>query len=172
MLKLAGILLILFGTSGWGIQKAGELDLRIRELRQLRQMMLLLEAEIRCTHCPLPDLFQKLGKQGDPPTGILFQKVGTALNRRNGKTFSEIWQTELEQQKAWFHLKKQDFQELQELGTLLGHLDVRMQTEVLHAYEERFRASEALAVQDALEKKQLYRYLGVLGGAVLSVLIL
>lgn len=54
MLKFLGIALLLSGTAGIGFGKARELDQRVEELRILRQLIMLLEGEIRCTHRPLP----------------------------------------------------------------------------------------------------------------------
>lgn len=65
MLKFLGIALLLSGTAGIGFGKARELDQRVEELRMLRQLIMLLEGEIRCTHRPLPELLISLGSGSD-----------------------------------------------------------------------------------------------------------
>ena len=60
MLKALGILCILAGSTGIGFLYAQELELRMAELQQIQQLLLLLRGEIRYMHQPLPEAFWHL----------------------------------------------------------------------------------------------------------------
>ena len=82
MLKFLGIALLLSGTAGIGFGKARELDQRVEELRMLRQLIMLLEGEIRCTHRPLPELLISLGERFGPPFQSFLVETGKELEAK------------------------------------------------------------------------------------------
>ncbi len=82
MLKALGMVCILAGSTGIGILCAAELDLRIRELEELEQRMLLLKGEIRYMHQPLPEAFLHLSAGAPPPFGDFFRPPPWQPRRR------------------------------------------------------------------------------------------
>lgn len=172
MLKILGIGLILSGTAGIGFGKARELDQRVEELRTLRQLVMLLEGEIRCTRRPLPELFYSLGERVRPPFQKFFTETGRALELHQGLTVQEVWKAQLALSRKNLHLSRQEYEELQEFGGMLGCLDLRMQTELCVWYGERLKMAVQTAAGEAGEKRRLYRCLGILSGVVLVVLII
>ena len=172
MLKILGIGLLLTGTAGIGFGKARELDQRVEELRMLRQFVMLLEGEIRCTHRPLPELLLSLGERTQPPFRNFFTETGRALELHQRLTVQEVWKEQLALSRKNFHLSRQEYEELQEFGGMLGYLDLQMQTELCVWYEERLKMAVQAAADEAGEKRRLYRCLGILSGVVLAVLII
>ena len=172
MLKLLGIGLLLSGTAGIGFGKAKELDQRVEELRMLRQFIMLLEGEIRCTHRPLPELLLSLGERTGSPFQSFFTETGRALELHQGLTVQEVWKEQLALSRKDLHLSRQEYEELMEFGGMLGYLDIQMQTELCLWYEERLKISVQTAMSEAGEKRRLYRCLGILSGVVLAVFII
>ena len=166
MLKFLGIALLLSGTAGIGFGKARELDQRVEELRMLRQLIMLLEGEIRCTHRPLPELLISLGERFGPPFQSFLVETHKSL------TVQEVWKEQLILSRNKFHLNRQEYEELLEFGGMLGYLDIQMQTELCLWYEERLKISVQTAMAEAGEKRRLYRCLGILSGVVLAVFII
>ena len=62
--------------------------------------------------------------------------------------------------------------ELEKLGSMLGCLDVEMQVSTLDYYLDQLKQSAEQAEQSAESRRKLYRYLGILSGAALAVLII
>lgn len=172
MLKFLGISLLLSGTAGIGFGKARELDQRVEELRMLRQLIMLLEGEIRCTHRPLPELLISLGERFGPPFQSFLMETGKELEAHKSLTVQEVWKEQLILSRKKFHLNRQEYEELLEFGGMLGYLDIQMQTELCLWYEERLKISVQAAMSEAGEKRRLYRCLGILSGVVLAVFII
>ena len=92
MMKLCGILCILSGSTGFGLICARELKLRITELKQLWQCMLLLQGELRYMHQPLPEAFLHLASKTSSPFQEFFLQTAQELRQRSGRTAEEIWE--------------------------------------------------------------------------------
>lgn len=171
-MKWLGIICILAGTGGIGLQMANELDLRIRELQALQQFVLLLEGEIRHLHRPLPEAFGSVGERTEPPFREFFLRTAEDLRSRNGQSAQIIWKRNLKNCADRLHLKEQDIKALGELGNMLGCLDVKQQLGALDYYQENLNRALADATEDAKSRRKLYRYLGILSGVAVVIFIL
>lgn len=171
MLKMLGIFCILSGSTGLGLACARELELRITELLQLREMMLLLRGEIRYMHQPLPEAFFHLSQNAAGPFRNFFLRTAEDLQKRDGRTSEEIWRRNLKKYFAGLHLSRQEQKDLEKLGSMLGYLDVEMQLSALDYYLERLKLSAEQARGASESRRRLYQYMGVLGGAALVILI-
>lgn len=171
MLKLFGILCILSGSTGFGIACARELELRIGELVQLQQMMLMLRGEIRYMHEPLPEAFLHLSVSAPSPFQEFFLHTAQELQRRDGQTAEEVWRRNLKKYFSGLHISRQEQKDLEKLGGMLGYLDVEMQVNMLDYYLEQLELSAGQAREAEKSRRRLYQYMGVLGGAALVILI-
>lgn len=172
MLKCLGILCILTGSTGIGFRMAKELELRIAELQQLQQLMICLRGEIRYMHQALPDAFLHLSGSAVKPFSNFFLQVAQDLQRRNGCSAQRIWKKHLAVCMEELHLNTQEIEQLEKLGTMLGYLDVEMQINALDYYLEQLKQSVQFAMEASKSRKKLYRYMGVLSGAALIILII
>lgn len=171
MLKLLGIFCILSGSTGLGLAFARELELRITELLQIQQMMMLLRGEIRYMHQPLPEAFLHLSGNAPAPFREFFLHTARDLQQRNGQTAEEIWRRNLRNYFSGLHISRQEKKELEKLGSMLGYLDVEMQMNALDYYLEQLKLSVGQAREASGSRRRLYQYMGVLGGAALVILI-
>lgn len=172
MLKAVGILCILAGSTGLGLSMARELELRIEELLQLQKLMLRLRGEIRYMHRTLPEAFFNLAGSASPPFSVFFRQTSLELQDRSGQTAEEIWTRNLQKHFSGLHITRQELTELEKLGSMLGCLDVEMQVSTLDYYLDQLKQSAEQAEQSAESRRKLYRYLGILSGAALAVLII
>lgn len=171
MLKLLGILCILAGCTGLGWLYARELELRMIELQQLQQLLLLFRGEIRYMHQPLPETFWHLSHKAPALFVDFLTKTAQELQERGGQTAEEIWRRNLKDCLPTLHIQKQEQRELEKLGGMLGYLDVEMQVNTLDYYLEQFERSSLQAAQTARNQKRLYQSMGILAGLALSVLV-
>lgn len=172
MLKGIGIVFILLGSTGLGLATAQDLEKRIMELQKLQQLMMLLHGKIRYMHQPLPEAFLHLGGSAPKPFGDFFLRTARDLQQRNGQSAEQIWKKNLNACLGGLHLSRQEMKELQELGGMLGCLDVEMQLNALNYYLEQLRQSVQRASETCKSRRRLYQYLGVLGGAALVIFII
>jgi len=171
MLKIFGILCILSGSTGIGLTCARELELRITELQELQQALLQLRGEIRYMHQPLAEAFLHIAGNAPEPFRKFFLHTAGDLQKRNGQTAEEIWGRNLKNDMAELHVSRKEMGELKKLGSMLGYLDVEMQISALDYYLEQLRLSVEQAREAAGNRRRLYQYMGILGGAALVILI-
>ena len=88
------------------------------------------------------------------------------------ETAEEIWTRNLQKHFSGLHITRQELTELEKLGSMLGCLDVEMQVSTLDYYLDQLKQSAEQAEQSAESRRKLYRYLGILSGAALAVLII
>ncbi len=171
MLKALGILCILAGSTGIGFLYAQELELRMAELQQIQQLLLLLRGEIRYMHQPLPEAFWHLSGKAPVPFADFLTKTAKELQERNGQTAEEIWKRNLKSCLPALHIDRQEQKDLEKLGSMLGYLDVDMQVNALDYYLEQLKQSSLRAQEMSKSHKKLYQYMGILVGAALTVLV-
>lgn len=108
----------------------------------LRQLIMLLEGEIRCTHAA-PGTADFPGERFGPPFQSFLVETGKELEAHKSLTVQEVWKEQLTLGRKKFHLNRQEYEELLEFGGMLGYLDIQMQTELCLWYEERLKISGA-----------------------------
>lgn len=170
-MKLIGIVCIIAGSTGVGMSCAQDLELRIAELAQIRQLVLLLKGELRYMHQPLPEAFLHLSEKAAYPFREFFIKVAEDMTARKGKTAENIWNQYLQECASGLHITRQEIKELEKLGSILGYLDVEMQINALDYYLEQLELSSLQAQEAYRSRRRLYQYMGILGGVALSILI-
>lgn len=170
-MKWLGMVCILMGCSGIGFLMARELEQRIWILVKLQQAMLLLQGELRCSHQTLAECFHRLSGRLEPPFSDFFKNMGTDLHKRCGTSAEEIWKQHLQDDLRELEMGKAERLELERLGRVIGYLDIRMQLEALEECLGRLKMAEEEARSQASQRRKLYRYMGMLGGIFLVLLV-
>lgn len=153
MLKLAGACLILCSAAGIGASYSGDLKRRVRELRVIKQMMYMLQGEIRYAHLPLPEAFTHVSVRLPAPFGLFLSGIADELKKADGRTLSEIWKAEEQKYIKKLHLTRTDLEQLETLGEVLGYLDTEMQLAAIRLYLEQLEQSLAEA-QEQMGSRQ------------------
>ena len=172
MLKLAGACLILCSAAGIGASYSGDLKRRVRELRVIKQMMYMLQGEIRYAHLPLPEAFTHVSVRLPAPFGLFLSGIADELKKADGRTLSELWKAEEQTYIKKLHLTRTDLEQLETLGEVLGYLDTEMQLAAIRLYLEQLEQSLAEAQEQMGSRQRLYQSLGIAGGVVLVILLL
>lgn len=171
MVKLLGIVCILAGSTGLGLSMAQDLERRTAELQELQQIMLLLRGRIRYMHQPLPEAFRQLSCSIGKPFSRFFFQTAKELEERSGQSAAAVWEKNLKQYVPGLHISRQEYEELVKLGGMLGCLDVEMQLNLLDYYLEQLKLSAGESRENAASRRRLYRYLGLLSGMLLVLLL-
>ena len=122
-------------------------------------------------HQPLPEAFLHLSEKASSPFRDFFRQVAIELQQRRGRTAEDVWKENLKKYLTGLHISKQEMEELEKLGSILGYLDVEMQVNALDYYLEQLELSSVQAQESVKDRKRLYQYMGMLGGIALSILI-
>ncbi|MCM1040031.1 MAG: stage III sporulation protein AB [Ruminococcus sp.] len=95
MLKLAGILLLMAGCTGMGINKVAEEKGRIRELREIRAMIVRMQSEIIYGKRTLPEICLLFSGYAKEPYQSAFATLYQRMEENDGKALYVLWEEEM-----------------------------------------------------------------------------
>ncbi|MEQ6376478.1 stage III sporulation protein SpoIIIAB [Bacillaceae bacterium S4-13-58] len=166
-----GAAILLFATTWIGFEFARQFQSRPRQIRELKNALQMLEAEIVYAQSPIADAFIHISKQIPAPINVLFIALSQRL-RTEARSLPDIWIQTIEEYWPMFALNKNEKEILLQFGQTLGQLDVSQQQKhiqlaLIHLNRE---------LEEAQEEKKKYsnmsKSLGVLSGLLLIILLL
>lgn len=171
ILKLLGAVMVVVAFSVLGGVGAASLRERTITLRRAQAALEVLETEIGYLQTPLPSALTRVGKVTGGKVGCFFSAAGRLLGE-SGFPADTSWREAFQELAATAPLTAEDSEILLALGNILGLSDRPDQSRHLRLARERLKAREAEALEDEARNSRLYRYLGVLAGLALVLLLL
>ncbi|KXG78170.1 hypothetical protein AN618_05620 [Fervidicola ferrireducens] len=171
MLKLVGSALVIFSCTMIGLIMAGYYQHRPKALRNFQTALSMLETEIDYGQSPLPEALNNVSKRCDPTISMFLRKVRQLLLSMEGYTASEAWEISLNEFKSQIPLNDSDFEILTSFGKYLGSSDKEDQIRNLKLTLSQLKQQENLAVEEKNKNEKLWKYLGVLTGLTLVLLL-
>lgn len=127
MLKLAGIIILMFGCIGLGIDKVSEEKRRIRELREIRNIVVRIQNEMVYGKRTLPEICIILSRNVIEPYSSAFLQVFQRLEENDGIILENIWKEQLKSCMKDMPLEEDEKNILISLPEHLGIMDSAMQ---------------------------------------------
>jgi stage III sporulation protein AB len=169
-MKLAGMGLVMAGCIGIGVYYQMREIFRYRNLQELLKAMTVLEGEIGTMRTPLPDALFQVSERTGGITAAFFQGVANSLADGQGE-FAGIWKCKLGDTVSAAQLREQDKNALEELGNMLGYLDVEMQMQSIRLCKRRLETGIKELENEKEKQSKLYPVLGTMAGVLLCILI-
>jgi stage III sporulation protein AB len=171
IIKLAGGAVITLACAQLGIYLAEKPKSRAAALTELKRAFLILRSETLFSAGTLEEAFRETSARAGGAVKTFLEKTAAALNKRDGRPLEKIWALEASSLTAgWF--SEEDITQVKRLGGVLGCADVHMQAgaiDLLINYADD-KISES---NDIFEKNgRLYRSLGILGGLLITVVLI
>ena len=162
------------GTVGLALRQCASLELSVRTLEDVLQMLLLLKGEIRYGNIPLMEVFREVSAQ--LPTdrrcsGFLRMLIDEMKDDERRERFGNLFARCMDRCFGDAGLNFAQLMPLYRLGEQLGYLDNAMQLRQLERTEETIRSTLQELKQELPQKRKLYRSLGILGGLMLVLLL-
>jgi len=171
ILRILGSLLVVAALSILGEVGAASLRERTLALRRIQAALEVLQTEISFLQTPLPEAFHRVGQLTGGSVGEFFITAGRRV-QDSGLPAERGWREALEEFSASTSLAGEDTEILRGLGKTLGISDRLDQSRHLSLARERLAALEAQAREVEARNSRLYRYLGILSGLALVLLLL
>jgi len=171
MIKLLGAILIIGASTLYGFYRASLFAERPRQIRQCIHAVKRLSTEIHYGSTPLPGALHKLSSQCKKPLSQLFSRAADRLSTERAATVKEVWHEAVEYTWGQTAMKAPEKDALLELGASLGVSDREDQLKHLELALSQLEQEEAAARDEQARFEKLSRSLGVLGGALIVILI-
>lgn len=170
MLNIFGALLVIGAGTCFGMLKARRLADRPAQIRRLVRMLNQLETEIAFGYTPLPEALNRIGRQGADPLTGLFREAAKRLEEEEGAV-TEAWRQAVEQVWGRTAMKNGEKDIVLTLGHTLGATDRDDQTRHLRLAVKQLETLEPDAAEEQRKYEKMWKSLGLLGGALIAVLL-
>lgn len=171
MLKLAGIMLLMAGCIGLGISRVAEEKGRIRELREIRQIVTRLKNEMAYGKRTLPEICRLLGESGKEPYRTIFLDIFRKTEENAGASLVSIWKEEMENGMRMLPLKEEEKDILRDLPERIFCPDEVMQAADIGQSLEMITAHILSAEAEYANKSRVIISVSVTAGIFLSILL-
>ncbi|BAD40846.1 stage III sporulation protein SpoIIIAB [Symbiobacterium thermophilum] len=171
-LKLLGAALTVLAPSWIGFQIAARYARRPAELRGFQNGLAVLVTEVEYGATPMPDALRSAARASGPVAGAVLADAADRLEGGGGITPGEALAAALEERRGATCLTPADQEILAALVPVLGASDRRDQVRHLRLALERLAAAEAEATDERRRYEKMYRYVGVLSGLALVLILI
>lgn len=170
-LKLIGGTMVIISSSMIGFIIAGNFKNRPNTLRNLQVALSMLESEINYGHSPLPQALISISKKCDKDVARLFDSTAKNLTSRKGLTASEAWEKSLEEFFTNSYITETDYEILMAFGKYLGSTDKQDQIKNIRLALNNLRQQEINSIHEKQKNEKMWKYLGVLSGIMIFLLL-
>lgn len=160
---------LIMGCTGIGLWKWARLYARVKELRDLREILQRLRVEILYEQTPLEEAALHLTQERD---NGFFQMLWDGHLQGRWEDYAQLWEDTCEQ---WFPtslLKSEEREAWVRLGRQLGRGGLKQQEQVLDHCEFQLKDLEEQALSDLKTRGRMYITMGICCGIFLTVLLL
>jgi len=171
LFKLVGGAMVLISCSMIGFLMAGYYRTRPQVLRNIQTAISMLETEINYGHSPLPEALENVAKKCEKQVSELFANTMKYISERSGLTAGEAWEKALIDFSADSNLTSVDMEILSAFGKYLGASDIQDQIKNIRLTLTHLRQQEACALEERQKNEKMWKYLGVLSGIMVFLLL-
>ncbi|WP_430785334.1 stage III sporulation protein SpoIIIAB [Virgibacillus flavescens] len=164
--------LLFIGTTTWiGFEIGNRFQERPRIIRQFKNALQILEAEILYSQLTLRDAFANIASQMPKPTKLFFQNMTSQLDENTTDLYS-IWSHHVEEFSKQFAIGKNEKEILNQFGRTLGQHDFTQQQKHIQLAAHHLDRELEEARINELKYSKMAKSLGVLVGLFIVLLII
>jgi stage III sporulation protein AB len=172
MMQLAGALLVMFAGTMIGYLQSVRFAARPRQIRQLLHALQRLETEIQYGQTPLPQALARLAAIVPAPVSGLFGSISSELAKQPGSTVRDSWERAMREGWTLTAMKQPERDAMIRLGATLGASGREDQIKHVRLTMHQLQAEESAAREEQLKYEKMCRSLGMLGAALVVILML
>ncbi len=171
MLRMAGIVLLIIGTSGTAWSYCREQKERLEYLKYIKQIYEFFQNEVIYAKAALPEICNRLSQRIPQPLGKAFAEIYLEISKNNGCSFEEIWEKHISECMKKLPLKKNEKEILRGFPGSLGFRDGKGQAEGMERYIEDASRYIKEVETELKSKNRVVMCMGVMSG-IMAVIIL
>jgi len=170
-MKWIGALLLLSVTTWIGFDWSNKLNKRPIQIRQLKNALQILEAEMLYSQAPLRDAFIVISEQIPDPIKSFFKNISEKMNT-NHIDLLQIWDEEVSELITISSLSKNESEILKQFGRTLGQHDYHQQQKHIQLTASYLDREHEDAKDFQLRYGKMAKNLGFLCGLFIVLLLI
>lgn len=164
------ILITIFGAStSIGFLMSKKYKNRVIELREFKNAINTLEAKIKFTYEPIPEIFNQISENSQNNIFKIFRKASEYIGENTTK---EAWYKAIEELKPVINLNNEDIKIIQDLGNLLGKTDIEGQISEIKVTSNFIDTQIIKAEEERKKNEKMYRNLGTIVGLAIVIILI
>lgn len=171
VLKIAGAVLLIFGTTAFGMYKGCQYNTRLMNLYEIKKAFLHIQGEIRYMNTPMAETLEGAARQIGGNCGSFFSRVATELQEGTRKELKQVWEEAVLQEIRGEFLEREAVEALREMGAQLGCLDKQAQEKAIDYFLNKWEFLIEKRRKEKNEKIKLYYVCGIMGGLLMVIII-
>lgn len=171
MVKVAGAILLLLGSTAFGVYKACMYNSRLDNLYEIKKAFLYIQGEIRYMNTPMPETLAGAARQIKGTCRRFFSRVASELDAGIGKELKQVWENAVANEIPHGVLEREAVETLREMGGQLGCLDTQAQEKAIDYFLKKWDFLIETRRRERAEKLKLYYACGVMGGLLMVIII-
>lgn len=172
MFKLAGILLLIFGCTGLGINKVAEERQRIRELGEIHRIVVRIQDEMVYGKRTLPEISLILGACTEEPYRSAFLMIAEKWQEGEETDLAHLWRDGLEICMRKLPLTEEEKEILLYVPARLGLMDEKQQAAGIGQSLDIIKAHGRKAESEYEDKARVIMSVSVMAGFFIGILLL
>lgn len=162
------ILCLIFSSSlTIGILVSKKYSNRVKELKEMKNALNMLETKIKFTYASLPEIFKEISNKIENNISEIFKK---SVEKMKYLSAGNAWEEAIDE--ANITLKKEDKSILKGLGRLLGRTDVEGQISEIKLVNSFLDTQINLAEEEKSKNEKMYKTLGGIVGLALVIILI
>lgn len=172
MFKVVGIVCILVGCTGWGINRITEERSRVQHLREMIRIIRRIQDEISYGKHTLPQICLTLSAYCNVQYQPFFKEIYEQMNRGSGISLEQVWGRQMRQCLHNAPLSEEEKDILRNLPQNLGIQEEKLQAENIGQSME-YLVRKCRKAEDAYDNRaRMILSVSVLMGVFLTILLL
>lgn len=165
-------MLLFLGTTTWiGFEWSSQLGKRPLHIKQLKNALQILEAEMLYSQVPLQEAFKLISMQVPEPTQHLFASLYEQLKKKS-VDFTEVWDQAVLQFMEQSALEKNEKEILTQFGRTLGQYDFHQQQKYIVIAMSHLDRELDVAEDNKLKYGKMAKTIGFLCGLFVVILLI
>ncbi len=172
MLKIAGVMLCVAGSAGYGMLKIAGWNRAIKELEQWILLFEKMKSYIYYRRDVVADIFSKMDEEMYGIGGKYVADVGNVLTNDRTKNLMQVWRERMAEWERLTSLPKEIRKVILSFPEYVGEADCEQQINHLDFYLQRLRGEKETIEKEIGEKKKPVMAVSLVGGLTVSILLL
>lgn len=172
-IKIIGACLLIISGTMIGVELSKDYGDRLKQLIQLKKVMIILSGEIKYNNSNIKFAFEKIAKNSEEFIKKFLNEIVREMDKNPEREIGIIWRDSVDgilRQESKF--KKNDMEELKEVGDFLGITDRENQLNNFNLYIEKLENSIKETENSKDTKCKLYRTIGMMFAMLIAITII
>lgn len=172
VIKLLLLLVIVTLSTFIGILISKKYSSRVDEIQDLISALEILESRLNYTYDTIPDAFSFVGKHMRSSAKKIFEISSQKLQIEKSFTASEVFESTIDEEKAFLSLNENDIEILKGLSISLGQVDLESQVKNIRMIGRTLLGQLDDAKMEKNKNFRLCRNMGILTGLAIVIILM